>query len=270
MMTASQTPQARFATEYARQRASEGRATTTDELMVLPYLRRGPVARQWRVRARSYEALINVVVQPLARSRQAPLDILDVGAGNGWLCRRLARFGHRAIALDLRADAVDGLGAARACLDSGEAPFSLVCGSFDALPLRDQNFDVVIFNASLHYALDLTQVLREAVRVARSGARLVILDSPFYGNERAGAAMVAEKRATAGAVFGTRADALLALPFIEFLTRARLRAAAPAPGLQWRRHRVRYPLWYEVRPLVARLQRRRRPSRFDLWECRLP
>ena len=44
----------------------------------------------------------------------------------------------------------------------------------------------------------------------------------------------------------------------------RMRAAV------WRRHRVLYPLWYELRPLVARLKRRRRPSRFDLWTARVP
>ena len=44
-------------------------------------------------------------------------------------------------------------------------------------------------------------------------------------------------------------------------------AASRGLGLAWRRHRVRYPLWYELRPLVARLRGRRAPSRFDLWEA---
>ena len=30
--------------------------------------------------------------------------------------------------------------------------------------------------------------------------------------------------------------------------------------------RVAYPMWYELRPLVARVRGRRVPSRFDLWE----
>ena len=239
------------------------------ELHELPYLRRGPIARQWRVRARSYEALLNLVLRPMARSIGRVLDVLDVGAGNGWLCHRLALHGHRAVALDVREDAVDGLGAARGYLDRDGAAFARVCASFDALPHPDRAFDLVVFNASLHYALDLAQVLGEAARVARRGGRLVILDSPFYRRERDGAAMVAEKQRQAAARFGERADALLGLPFIEFLTRARLRTASHALGVRWRRHRVRYPLWYEARPLVARLARQRRPSRFDLWECRV-
>ena len=74
--------------------------------------------------------------------------------------------------------------------------------------------------------------------------------------------MVAAKHEGADARFGTRAETLLALPFIEFLTRERLAAASP---LAWTRHRVRYPLWYELRPLFAALRGARRPSRFDLW-----
>jgi hypothetical protein len=59
----------------------------------------------------------------------------------------------------------------------------------------------------------------------------------------------------------------MALPFIEYLTPARLEAASKQLGLVWTRHRVRYPLWYELRPLAARLRGHRTPSRFDLWEA---
>ena len=59
-------------------------------------------------------------------------------------------------------------------------------------------------------------------------------------------------------------------PFVEFLTRRRLEDASAGLGLRWRRHRVLYPLAYELRPLLARLRRRRPPSRFDLWQSPVP
>jgi len=258
---------ARFRAEYGAHRASEGRAYSTAELHALPFLNSGPLAKQWAVRARSFTAFVSRIVEPLARTIDRPLRLLDLGAGNGWLAWRMAQAGVECVAVDIRDDAVDGLGAAASYAD--ETP-TRVLASFDALPFRAPTFDLVVFNASLHYALDLELVLREARRCVRDGGRIVILDSPFYGRDADGAAMVREKRETATQQFGTRAAALTALPFIEYLTCERLDAASRDLGLRWRRHRVQYPLWYELRPIVARLRGRRRPSRFDIWETAAP
>jgi SAM-dependent methyltransferase len=130
---------------------------------------------------------------------------------------------------------------------------------FEAIPLTSGSVDMALFNASLHYATDLHSVLRETHRVVRPGGQIAILDTPFYAREADGLAMVAEKRIQ----FGDRARVLMNLPFIEFLTPERLREALP--DLDWTRHRVRYPLLYELRPLIAALTGKRRPSRFDLW-----
>jgi SAM-dependent methyltransferase len=259
-MTAST---ARFFQEYARHRAKEGRALSADELKSLPYLRVGPLARQWAVRARTFDAFWRYVVKREATNR--PLDILDLGAGNGWLSFRVARMGHKAVALDVRDDDVDGLGAAAQLLS--EAKFERVHASFDDLPFGERRFDIAVFNASLHYACDLGRVLSEAARVTRPGGVLAILDTPFYAQSEDGEAMVAEKRAQGTAVFGPHADILLAQNFIEYLTPASLSGARPA--LSWSRRRVRYPLWYELRPLLARMKGKRRPSRFDLWTARV-
>ena len=264
---------ARFRVEYGAHRAAEGRAHAGPELLALPYLSAGPLARQWAVRARGFDAFVRRVLVPAMREAPAGTPrLLELGAGNAWLCYRAALAGCHTMAVDLRVDDVDGLGAASAylrALDAARAGagtrLGRVAASFDALPLPGSAFDVVVFNASLHYALDLAAALREARRVLRTGGRLVVLDSPFYARDAAGEAMVAEKRREAGARFGGRAEALMALPFVEYLTRQRLHAASAGLGLAWRRHRVRYPLWYEARPLLAWLRRRRPPSRFDLW-----
>jgi SAM-dependent methyltransferase len=257
---------AHFRSEYAQHRAAEGRGYVGEALRALPYLRSGPLARQWAVRARSFDALVKHVLTPLGRARA--LDVLDLGAGNGWLCHRVARLGHNALALDIRDDDVDGLGAASEFLRAEPNHFERVTASFDALAFASRKFDVVIFNASLHYAQDLGQVLAEAARVTRPGGMLAILDSPFYAHNSDGEAMVAEKRAQATARFGARADLLLSQNFIEYLTRDSL--AAASPDLVWSRRRVLYPLWYEMRPALAWLNAARTPSRFDLWTARVP
>ena len=260
------TAQQRFRTEYGAQRAAEGRALNLTSLLQLPYLAVGPVAAQWAVRARTFDALVTRIVAPQARALGRPLRIADLGAGNGWLSWRMALAGHHAVAVDVRDDRVDGLGAAASYLEGGGVWFDRIVGSFEAVPMVSERFDLVIFNAALHYALDLAATMREARRLTHVGGRVAILDSPWYDDAADGEAMVREKHRDATGRFGDRADVLMSLPFIEFLTAARLRLASAPLGIAWTRHRVRYPLRYELRPLVAKVRGRRTPSRFDLWE----
>src|SRR6185312_17157892 len=175
-----------------------------------------------------------------------------------------------ATALDMRDDRIDGLGAAEEYLAASPELFARCVASFEDIPLADGGFDIALFNASLHYAQNLQQVLGEAARVTRAGGVIVILDSPFYACEAGGEAMVTEKRAEAAARFGSDAPALLSLPCIEYLTPRRLAVASEALRLTWLRQRVSYPLWYEARPFWARLKGRRSPSRFDLWWAPVP
>jgi SAM-dependent methyltransferase len=259
-----------FAQDYAAHRAAEGRAYPEAALLGLPYLRSGPLARQWAVRARSYEAFCARIVRPLAASLGGGLRVLDLGAGNGWLSYRAALDGHFATALDIRDDQVDGLGAAAPFLARTGGRMRTLVAAFEAIPVPAASFDLAVFNASLHYATDLPAVLAEAARAVRPGGRLAILDSPFYRSEADGLAMVAEKAASASQRFGARAETLMSLPFIEFLTPDRLAAASAVIGITWRRSRVLYPLWYEARPLTAKLRRARAPSRFDLWSAVRP
>jgi SAM-dependent methyltransferase len=253
-----------FRVAYAEHRAREGRGPlAAAELLALPYLDRGPFAREWQVRARSFDAFVREVLEPLARLRGGRLRVLDLGAGNGWISYRMVQRGHRAVALDVRTDSVDGLGAATAYRPHLPALFARVAASFERIPFAACAFDLAVFNASLHYARELAGVVREAARVLRPGGRLVVLDSPFYETANAGEAMVREKRAGARGQFGELVDVLQAPRFVEYLTRGRLEAAAPR--LDWKRVPVRYPLWYEARPLLAAARGAREPSRFDVW-----
>jgi len=260
---------ARFRAAYAEHRAEEGRGQGgLVELLALPYVHTGPLARQWGVRARTFARFVRTVLAPRERAGRA-LRVLDLGAGNGWLCYRVALRGHECVAVDWRRDAVDGLGAGAPYLERLTTPFARVAASFDALPL-DAAFDVVVFNAAIHYATSLKTTLAQAIGVTGPGGQVVILDSPFYKRAGDGERMVVEKRDAATRQWGERADALLALPAIEYLTRERLAAASEPLALIWRRHRVRYPWWYEARPFLALLRGRRHPSRFDLWEATVP
>ncbi len=261
----------RWAEAYAKLRRAEGRGAGGErELFALPWVTSGPLAAQWRVRARTFDAFLRRVVVPLERERRRALDVLDLGAGNGWLSARLAGRGHRCLAADLRLDDVDGLAAAAPFARRLPRMFGRVAASFDALPLRPGLFDLVVFDASLHLAEDLSRVLAEAARAAAPGGHVAVLDSPFYASGASGEAMRVEKRRETATRFSDVADDLLAFVPVEYLTRDRLASAASGAGLLFRRRRVLYPVSYEARGVVARLKGARAPSRFDVWVARVP
>jgi SAM-dependent methyltransferase len=260
----------RFIEAYGQHRAEEGYEALSDaELLALPYLQTGPLAAMWRIRARTFRVFEHEIVNPLADALKRRLTVLDAGAGNGWLSYRLCLSGHHCTAFDLRASGGDSLQTASRYASHLPTLFRRSAGDFSNLPFADQRFDIVAFNASLHYALDLTTVLSEAQRVLHPNGRIAILDSPFYASRAHGEAMVEEKRRNARLMFGDRSDVLLSLPFLEYLTEDRLRSESKAWGINWSRYRVRYPLRYELRWIVSALKRKRPPSRFDLWVGRV-
>ncbi len=254
----------RFRAAYAEHRRREGR-DRGNQTQQLPYVAPGPLQKMWAVRARSFETAMHRVVKPFEQRTNRPLRVVDLGAGNGWFTYRMTRRGHHAVAIDVRSDNIDGLGVTTARRQDNVA-FKKVVADFTQLAVASDFADISVFNASFHYATSLSKLLAETVRVTRAGGRILIIDTPFYDSRKAGEQMVAEKKQNATAVFGDLARDLTAISFLEFLTHTQLADASLPLGIQWVRHKVRYPIWYELRPLLARLKGRRPPSRFDVWE----
>ena len=249
---------ARFTREYSTVRRAEGwgsldaayyRALPERDLT-------GRFPGIWRIRARSFATFRRAVLEPLERQATA-LRILDVGAGNGWLSNRLVERGHWVSAIDLSDDTLDGLGAARHyrhCLHP-------LLAEFDHLPLPDRTFDLVVFNASLHYSTDYAVTLREALRVQAAEGTLVIFDSPMYHNSRSGARMVQEREARFRATYGFASDAL---PSEHFLTPSRLSQLAGALSIAWRIYQPRLDVRDALSRAVNGIRARREPARFPV------
>jgi len=246
-----------FLDDYRKIRHAEGRGSgEATYYLALPYRDlSGANAEQWAIRARSYRYFERKILPAVERKAARPLDILDLGAGNGWMSYRLSLRGHHPIALDIFDDSKDGLRAAR----HYPCPIPLVEAEFDHLPFRDATADLAIYNASIHYSTDYRRTLAEARRVLRIDGMLVIIDSPVYRLREHGEQMVAEKHHCFERKFGFRSDAV---PSIEYFDEQRLNELARDLNIEWRTAKPWYGWRWLMRPLKARLERRRPPSRF--------
>jgi SAM-dependent methyltransferase len=256
----------KFVEEYETVRQAEGRGSADSSYyLALPYRdTSGKLSKQWRIRSRSYRALEHLLLKEI-ESRRSPggLDLLDVGAGNGWLSYRVALRGYRPVAVDLLVNDRDGLGAARHFLAALPHSFPRFQAEMDRLPFADAQFDIVLFNASLHYSVDYPRTLNEALRCLRSDGDLLILDSPVYRREESGLVMRNECHQRFARLYGFRSDTI---PSHEFLTFDLLNELGRELRLTWRVVRPWYGLSWALRPLKSKLLRKREPSQFlILW-----
>jgi SAM-dependent methyltransferase len=248
-----------FWRQYRTIRENEGRRSVTpDFYRRLPSVSRtDPFASEWRVRGESYRHLLRHV---LATGPQ-PGTILDLGAGSGWLAHRLSLLGHRVVAVDVLADDLDALGVVR----HFATPIVAVRADFDALPFLDGQFDVVVFNGSLHYAPDAAASLTKARRMLRRGGALVVMDSPMFTADRDGAAMLGEWTLRMASEHHLKS---VVQPGCGFLTFGCLDAAAGAMNLEHQFVRSRGPLAWRVRRRFARIRLGRQPASFGVWMAR--
>jgi len=258
----------RFIVEYELIRAAEGRGSTQSEYYRnLPFKDiSGRNSDQWAIRARTFRAMEHSIVAPLAAFNQRPLRILDLGAGNGWMSYRLALRGHLPVAVDLLTNDRDGLGAAAHYNTHIHPLFPRVQANLDRLPFASSVFDLVIFNASFHYSVNYERTFAEAMRCTRSGGSVVIADTPWYAEEESGRRMVEEKRKRFFATYGFASDSILSL---EYLTPDRLHRLQNAFELQWSCISPFYGIRWALRPLRAKLGRRRPPSQFRIYAARV-
>lgn len=108
-------------------------------------------------------------------------DVLDLGCGNGYLSRRLARAGARITAID---------GTGRMIKNArGHDPLNslkiayLVANASDLTSIVDDSFDIVFANMSLMDIEDAQGAISEVGRVLRKGGRFVAsISHPCFDN----------------------------------------------------------------------------------------
>ena len=264
-----------FIEEYETIRQAEGRHHPDPMFYrLLPFPPTDdPLADMWRQRADSFTKLLKSVVEPCETAATMrnikdeksylanQLNILDLGAGNGWLSNRLAARGHQVTAVDLTTNTFDGLG----CHAYYQHRFTAVQATFSQLPFLIETVDLAIFNASFHYATDYTAVLDEVWRLIRPGGMLAVIDTPVYRWAKSGEKMVAERQKKFSDTYGFPSNALNSQNFITYY---QITQFANQLQTRYRLHHLVSPtrrLWRRVK---NRIYGRRETAEFPLivWE----
>jgi SAM-dependent methyltransferase len=103
-----------------------------------------------------------------------PLDVADIGCGEGYLTLEAARWARSVVGIDRSDDVLE-----RATALARRRRVSNVTwkkGDIGRLPLADKSVDVALLSQSLHHASSPADALAEATRILRPGGRVLILD----------------------------------------------------------------------------------------------
>lgn len=103
-----------------------------------------------------------------------PLDVVDIGCGEGYLTLEAARWARKVVGVDRSAAVLT-----RARLLAERRKIANVVwkrGEIEKLPVADASFDVALLSQTLHHAADPGRAIHEAARVLRPGGRVLILD----------------------------------------------------------------------------------------------
>jgi SAM-dependent methyltransferase len=103
-----------------------------------------------------------------------PLVVADLGCGDGYLTVEASRFAKKVIAVDRSEAALVRARemAKRRRLNNVEWKR----GELEKLPLRDASVDVALLSQALHHASSPEKALAEAVRIVKTGGRVLLLE----------------------------------------------------------------------------------------------
>ena len=108
-------------------------------------------------------------------------DLLDIGTGTGRILEILADRAERCVGIDFSSGM---LAVARANLErAGLSHIQVRKGDMYQLPVQVESFDLAILHMVLHYSDDPGEVINEAARVLRPGARLFVVDFAAHTEE---------------------------------------------------------------------------------------
>jgi ubiquinone/menaquinone biosynthesis C-methylase UbiE len=162
-----------FSDLYEALREKEGRVYSDEELKNLPEIsKQHPHFREWQIRKKSALALFHFL-----KEKQVPLNILEIGCGNGWLSHLLSQLPNSKV-LGCDPGNLEILQAKRVFSSVPNIEFLNLPFSSDTL--SEFKFDTIVLAASIQYFESFSEVVNTALRLLSSGGEIHIIDTPFY------------------------------------------------------------------------------------------
>jgi len=175
-----------FGDLYIDVRNQEKRVLTDCQVMFLPDIEPTHIHyKEWQVRKRSAKRLIDYL-----KEKSKPLNILEIGCGNGWLSSMLLTIkGSKVTGIDVNEPEIMQ---AKRLFKNERLDF--ICAGFDPQMFSDQKFDVILFAASIQYFPSIKNILQDALSCLNRNGEIHIIDTNFYSpNQVEGAARRTEQ-----------------------------------------------------------------------------
>lgn len=162
-----------FETLYIGVREKEGRIYSDEEVKCLPFVQ--PSHRyysEWMVRTETLQRLTTYF-----EKQKRPLNILEIGCGNGWLSHRLAALpGSQVTGTDI--NYVEVQQAARVFGDVSNLHF--LYAQAEQNVFKEGQFDMILFAASIQYFPSLEKIIHPVLKLLKRGGEIHVVDSHFY------------------------------------------------------------------------------------------
>lgn len=165
-----------FESLYLRARTLEKRIYSDEVVAQLPVVAKDhPHKKEWSIRQLSLDRLSDHI-----KKTSAPLSILEIGCGNGWLSNKLAVLVNAKVCgIDLNKKEIE-----QAKIVFRQNPnVNFIYGNFrsDLDPLA--RYDIIILAATIQYLKDPASLLSELLQLLNKNGEIHIMDSPFYSNK---------------------------------------------------------------------------------------
>ncbi|MES2329000.1 MAG: methyltransferase domain-containing protein [Bacteroidota bacterium] len=170
-----------FEKRYIACRSREKRIYTDEEVINLPETATShPHYPEWIIRKRSSEKLHQYLT-----NKKKPLNILEIGCGNGWLSHQLSSIPRSKVTgLDINFTEIQQ--AAR--VFNGVHRIKFIYGDIRSGILYGRQFDIILFAASMQYFPALDEILELSLEHLSPDGEIHITDSRFYTSKTISAA----------------------------------------------------------------------------------